>query len=86
MTTCCAARRNAARAGRSRSRGSQASAREQLADPAQSGVPVHPVAVRAGFEHHSVFTRAFRSAYGMSPRDHRRRALLREAGAAPAGD
>ncbi|MFD8280525.1 helix-turn-helix domain-containing protein [Streptomyces solisilvae] len=55
-------------------------AREQLADPARSDVPVHLVAVRAGFEHHPVFTRAFRSAYGMSPRDYRRRALLQETG------
>ncbi|MBY8847145.1 helix-turn-helix domain-containing protein [Streptomyces sp. SP2-10] len=55
-------------------------AREQLADPARSDVPVHLVAVRSGFEHHAVFTRAFRSAYGMSPRDYRRCALLHEAG------
>ncbi|MFI1734263.1 AraC family transcriptional regulator [Streptomyces acidicola] len=51
-------------------------AREQLADPARSHVPVHLVAARAGFEHHPVFTRAFRAAYGMSPREYRRRALL----------
>ncbi|MFE4667500.1 helix-turn-helix domain-containing protein [Streptomyces sp. NPDC056716] len=59
-------------------------AREQLADPAQSGIPVHLVAVRAGFGHHPVFTRAFRSAYGMSPRDYRRRALLQATGDGPA--
>lgn len=59
-------------------------AREQLADPARSDVPVHLVAARAGFEHHPVFTRAFRAAYGMSPRDYRRRALLQGAGADPA--
>lgn len=51
-------------------------AREQLADPARSHIPVHLVAVRAGFEHHPVFTRAFRSAYGTTPRDYRRHALL----------
>ncbi|QTE03166.1 Transcriptional activator NphR [Streptomyces cyanogenus] len=61
-------------------------AREQLADPARSDVPVHLVAVRAGFEHHPVFTRAFRSAYGLSPRDYRRRALLQEIGDGPAAD
>ncbi|WP_229888026.1 helix-turn-helix domain-containing protein [Streptomyces olivaceoviridis] len=61
-------------------------AREQLADPARSDVPVHLVAVRVGFEHHAVFTRAFRSAYAMSPRDYRRRALLQEAGDGPAAD
>lgn len=55
-------------------------AREQLADPARSDVPVQLVAARAGFEHHPVFTRAFRAAYGMSPRDYRRRALLQGAG------
>jgi AraC-like DNA-binding protein len=61
-------------------------AREQLADPARSDIPVHLVAVRAGFEHHPVFTRAFRSAYGMSPRDYRRRALLQATGDGPAAD
>ncbi|WP_063807347.1 helix-turn-helix domain-containing protein [Streptomyces caeruleatus] len=60
---------------------------EMLADPARRDVPVHLVAVRAGFEHHPVFTRAFRSAYGMSPRDYRRRALLQETGnEGPAAD
>lgn len=61
-------------------------AREQLADSAQSNVPIHLVAVRAGFEHHPVFTRAFRSAYGMSPRDYRRRVLLQETGDVRAAD
>lgn len=63
-------------------------ARALLADPARSDLPVHLVAVRAGFEHHAVFTRAFRSAYGVSPRDYRRCALLGEpaAGPGPAGD
>ncbi len=60
-------------------------AREMLADPARRDAPVHLVAVRAGFEHHPVFTRAFRSAYGMSPRDYRRRALL-QTGDGPAAD
>ncbi|MFJ9012501.1 helix-turn-helix domain-containing protein [Streptomyces canus] len=60
-------------------------ARELLADPARSDVPVHLVAVRAGFEHHPVFTRAFRAAYGMSPRDYRRRALLQGADEPAAG-
>ncbi len=61
-------------------------AREQLADPARSDVPVRLVAVGVGFEHHPVFTRAFRSAYGMSPRDYRHRALLQENGDGPAAD
>ncbi|GGZ95608.1 AraC family transcriptional regulator [Streptomyces bluensis] len=55
-------------------------AREQLADPARSDVPVHLIAARAGFEHHPVFTRAFRATYGVSPRDYRRRALLQGTG------
>ncbi|GGQ25993.1 AraC family transcriptional regulator [Actinomadura coerulea] len=46
-------------------------ARRDLADPAQHGVPVHEIAARWGFTHHSAFTRAFRAAYGTSPSDHR---------------
>lgn len=50
-------------------------AREALADPTQLTVPIHRIAGRAGFSDHSVFTRAFRSHYGVSPRDYRRQAL-----------
>ncbi|TDC51000.1 helix-turn-helix domain-containing protein [Actinomadura sp. KC345] len=46
-------------------------ARRDLCDPTQRTVPVHRIAARWGFSHHSTFTRAFRSAYGASPRDYR---------------
>ncbi|NDU73005.1 helix-turn-helix domain-containing protein [Actinomadura sp. DSM 109109] len=46
-------------------------ARRDLSDPAPRKLPVHQVAARWGFSHHSAFTRAFRSAYGISPTEHR---------------
>ncbi|MGC5282005.1 helix-turn-helix domain-containing protein [Actinomadura citrea] len=46
-------------------------ARRDLADPTQRGVPVHEIAARWGFTHHSAFTRAFRAAYDTSPSDFR---------------
>jgi AraC-like DNA-binding protein len=46
-------------------------ARRELADPAMRHVPVHRIASRWGFSHHAAFTRAFREAYGLSPRDAR---------------
>jgi AraC-like DNA-binding protein len=42
-----------------------------LADPGRRTVPIHQIAARWGFSHHAVFARAFRDAYGMSPRDYR---------------
>ncbi|GAA4367345.1 helix-turn-helix domain-containing protein [Actinomadura verrucosospora] len=50
-------------------------ARRDLADPAQHGVPVHEIAARWGFTHHSAFTRAFRAAYDTSPSDYRQAAV-----------
>ncbi|MFJ3629139.1 helix-turn-helix domain-containing protein [Streptomyces albidoflavus] len=47
-------------------------ARRDLADPALGAVPVHHIAARWGFRDHSTFTRAFRGAYGMAPREYRR--------------
>ncbi|MFW6723438.1 AraC family transcriptional regulator [Streptomyces sp. MAR4 CNY-716] len=49
--------------------------RRDLGDPALAAVPVHRIASRWGFPHHPAFTRAFRSAYGMPPRDYRHLAL-----------
>ncbi|GHE45253.1 AraC family transcriptional regulator [Streptomyces longispororuber] len=49
-------------------------ARHDLADPRLGDLPVHRVAARWGFVEHSAFTRAFRTAYGMPPRDYRQRA------------
>ncbi|WUI02821.1 AraC family transcriptional regulator [Spirillospora sp. NBC_00431] len=46
-------------------------ARRDLADPAQHATPVQALAARWGFAHASDFSRAFRRAYGTSPRDYR---------------
>ncbi|WP_242904732.1 helix-turn-helix transcriptional regulator [Actinomadura terrae] len=46
-------------------------ARRDLADPAQYSTPVQALAARWGFAHASDFSRAFRRAYGTSPRDYR---------------
>ncbi|WP_019809619.1 helix-turn-helix domain-containing protein [Saccharomonospora halophila] len=50
-------------------------ARRDLTDPVLSTVPVHHIAARCGFRHHAAFTRAFRTAYGVPPRDYRAAAL-----------
>ncbi|MFC5749050.1 helix-turn-helix domain-containing protein [Actinomadura rugatobispora] len=50
-------------------------ARQALADPALRTVPVHHIAARWGFTHHSAFTRAFRAAFGLAPSDYRDRTL-----------
>ncbi len=42
-----------------------------LADPRQSSRSINAVAARWGFADATTFSRAFRAAYGMSPRDHR---------------
>jgi AraC-like DNA-binding protein len=55
-------------------------ARRDLADPAMRHVPVHRIAARWGFKDHPTFTRAFRSAYGATPQDHRHLAYLSAAG------
>ncbi|MFE1769808.1 helix-turn-helix domain-containing protein [Streptomyces sp. NPDC059008] len=49
-------------------------ARRDLADPALHAVPIHAIATRWGFPRAADFTRAFRTAYGLPPRDHRRQA------------
>lgn len=46
-------------------------ARHDLADPALRGVPVHGIAARWGFSHAAAFSRAFRTAYGYPPSQHR---------------
>ncbi|MES4908861.1 MULTISPECIES: helix-turn-helix domain-containing protein [unclassified Streptomyces] len=45
--------------------------RRDLADPAHRCVPIHVIATRWGFSHPADFSRAFRTAYGTSPRDYR---------------
>ncbi|MFH0245549.1 helix-turn-helix transcriptional regulator [Streptomyces sp. HK10] len=51
--------------------------RQDLSDPALRRTPVHTVAARWGLTDPSAFSRAFRIAYGISPSDHRQRALAR---------
>jgi AraC-like DNA-binding protein len=46
-------------------------ARRDLADPSHAATPVHVVAARWGFPRAAEFTRAFRTAYGMPPSEHR---------------
>lgn len=46
-------------------------AHRDLANPALAGTPVYVVATRWGFPRASEFTRAFRSAYGVSPSEYR---------------
>jgi AraC-like DNA-binding protein len=46
-------------------------ARQDLTDPNLRIVPVHRIAARWGFNDHATFTRAFRAAYDMAPRDYR---------------
>ncbi|MFF6958214.1 helix-turn-helix domain-containing protein [Streptomyces sp. NPDC008317] len=46
-------------------------ARRDLRDPALRDLPIHRIAARWGFKDHSTFTRSFRTAYHLSPRDYR---------------
>ncbi|GLW12803.1 AraC family transcriptional regulator [Microtetraspora sp. NBRC 13810] len=46
-------------------------ARRDLADPALVSHPVHAISARWGFTHPAAFSRAFRAAYGISPRGYR---------------
>ncbi|MBO1415252.1 helix-turn-helix domain-containing protein [Streptomyces sp. FH025] len=47
----------------------------ELADPALRTLPVHAIAARCGIPGASDFSRAFKTTYGLSPREHRHRAL-----------
>lgn len=44
-------------------------ARRDLADPRLLHLPVHRIAARWGYPDHATFTRAFRTAFGVPPRD-----------------
>ncbi|ARF56861.1 helix-turn-helix domain-containing protein [Streptomyces gilvosporeus] len=50
-------------------------ARRDLTDPAFRATPVHTIAARWGFPRATDFSRAYRTAYGTTPTDHRRQAL-----------
>ncbi|MEU1289734.1 helix-turn-helix domain-containing protein [Kitasatospora sp. NPDC005856] len=50
-------------------------AHRDLADPALRALPVHAVATSCGLPRAAEFSRAFKTAYGLSPREHRHRAL-----------
>ncbi|WP_232788649.1 helix-turn-helix domain-containing protein [Streptomyces odonnellii] len=50
-------------------------AHRDLSDRTLRTVAVHRIAARWGFPDHTTFTRAFRAAYGLPPRDYRRQAL-----------
>lgn len=56
-------------------------ARRDLAEPALRATPIHRIAARWGFAEAAAFSRAFRAAYGMPPREYRDRALRAVAGA-----
>lgn len=55
-------------------------ARRELGRPSLQTVPVHRIAARWGFNDHATFTRAFRAAYDIPPRDYRQQALGRRHG------
>ncbi|MGW3496492.1 AraC-like ligand-binding domain-containing protein [Streptomyces sp. NPDC001020] len=46
-------------------------ARHDLTEPAMRTIPIHAVAARWGFPRAADFTRAFRAAYGLPPKDYR---------------
>lgn len=50
-------------------------ARRDLTDPALQATPVHTIAARWGFPRATDFSRAYRTAYGATPTDHRHQAL-----------
>ncbi|MGP4050313.1 helix-turn-helix domain-containing protein [Streptomyces sp. 2A115] len=50
-------------------------ARQDLANPAMRAVPIHAIAARWGFTHPAAFSRAFRTAHGMTPTTYRHQAL-----------
>jgi len=58
-------------------------ARADLADPALGAMAIHAIAARWGFPSHADFSRAFRTAYGTTARDHRHHSVRQPAAAAP---
>ncbi|WUH90252.1 AraC family transcriptional regulator [Streptomyces sp. NBC_00433] len=52
-------------------------ARRDLADPTRAAVPLHAIAARYGYKDHTTFTRNFRAAFGITPREYRQEAAPR---------
>ncbi|PNE40868.1 helix-turn-helix domain-containing protein [Streptomyces noursei] len=50
-------------------------AHRELTDPALQAVPIHAIATRWGFPRATDFSRAYRAAYGTTPREQRHQAL-----------
>ncbi|MFJ7075894.1 helix-turn-helix domain-containing protein [Streptomyces sp. NPDC098781] len=51
-------------------------ARRDLGDGRLRDLPIHRIAARWGFRDHASFTRAFRTEYGIPPREHRRQSSV----------
>jgi AraC-like DNA-binding protein len=49
--------------------------KRDLAGPPGHATPMHDLAIRWGFSHPAAFSRAFRSTYGLSPREYRQHVL-----------
>ncbi|GAB2620473.1 helix-turn-helix domain-containing protein [Streptomyces capparidis] len=60
--------------------------RHDLADPQLAARPIHAIAAHWGFTAPAHFSRAFRAAYGVSPREHRNAAQAGDAGDRMGGD
>ncbi|MFE4519013.1 AraC family transcriptional regulator [Kitasatospora sp. NPDC056783] len=60
-------------------------AHRELADPLLLALPVHAIGARCGIPSPSGFSRAFKAAYGLSPREHRCRARSLTAGSHATG-
>ncbi|TQE24185.1 helix-turn-helix domain-containing protein [Streptomyces ipomoeae] len=61
-------------------------AHRDLADPSLRATPIHTVAARWGIPRASDFTRAFRAAYGLSPKEYRLQTLAERECEAPLND
>ncbi|MEO3875589.1 helix-turn-helix domain-containing protein [Nonomuraea sp. B12E4] len=60
--------------------------RRDLMKPAAERQPIHAIATRWGFSEAAVFTRAFHSAYGMSPQEYRAQQLPPATAGVPAAE
>ncbi|MFC3998002.1 helix-turn-helix domain-containing protein, partial [Nocardiopsis sediminis] len=60
-------------------------ARRDLSDPRLAGIRLQEIGTRWGFPHPSAFSRAFRAAYGTTPKDYRETAARPAEPASPSG-